>query len=72
MRMLVDSGAAISVVRNDVLSDSCRKKMTMTQKTAVGANGLPLKIMGQLSSCEDILGHISSDSNIGSGPGSNL
>ena len=26
MRMLVDSGAAISVVRNDVLSDSCRKK----------------------------------------------
>ena len=49
MRMLVDSGAAISVVRNDVLSDSCRKKMTMAQKTAVGANGLPLKIMGQVA-----------------------
>ena len=41
----------------------------MTQQTAVGGHGMPLEIMDQ-SSCEDILGHISSDSNIG--PESNL
>ena len=46
MRMLLDSGAAISVVRMDTLSDNCRKQMTMT---AVGANGCPLKVMGQVA-----------------------
>ena len=49
MRILLDSGAAISVVRNDALSDNCRRMMTMTPKTAVGANGLPLKVMGQVA-----------------------
>ena len=43
------SGAAISVVRIDALSDNCRKKMTMTPKTAVGANGFLLKVMGQVA-----------------------
>ena len=49
MRMLLDSGAAISVVRIDALSENCRKQMTMTPKIAVGANGFPLKVMGQVA-----------------------
>ena len=71
MRMLVDSGAAISVVRNDVLSDSCRKKNDYDTKNCCGCQWFAFKNNGP-SSCEDILGHISSDSNVGSGPGSNL
>ena len=49
MRMLLDSGAAISVVRIDALSDNCKKQMTTTPNTAVGANGFPLNMLGQVA-----------------------
>ena len=49
MQILLDSGAALSVIRNDALDDRSRKSLTATSKTAIGANGLPLKVMGQVN-----------------------
>ena len=49
LRVLLDSGAAISVLRIGALSDNCTKQMTRTPKTAVGADGFPLKVMGQVA-----------------------
>lgn len=47
MQILLDSGAALSVIRNDALDNKCRKSLIATSKTAIGANGLPLKVMGK-------------------------
>ena len=49
LQILLDSGAALSVIRNDALDDRSRKSLTATSKTAIGANGLPLKVMGQVN-----------------------
>ena len=46
MQILLDSGATLSVIRND---DRSRKSLTATSKTAIGANGPPLKVMGQVN-----------------------
>ena len=47
---LVDSGAAISVVCRDLLSGSQLKSVTRTSVglEAIGANGLPLNVCGQI------------------------
>ena len=49
LQILLDSGAALSLIRNDALDDRSRKSLTATSKTAIGANGLPLKVMGQVN-----------------------
>ena len=43
MQMLLDS------IRNDALDNRSRKSFTATSKTAISANGLPLKVMGQVN-----------------------
>ena len=48
VNMLLDSGAAVSVVRNSVLDDISRNLVMATSRTAIGANGLPLSVMGQV------------------------
>ena len=49
LQILLDSGADLSVIRNDALDDRSRKSLTATSKMAIGANGLPLKVMGQVN-----------------------
>ena len=46
VQILLDSGA---VIRNDALDNRSKKSFTATSKTAISANGLPLKVMGQVN-----------------------
>ncbi|KAL5494037.1 hypothetical protein EMCRGX_G015306 [Ephydatia muelleri] len=48
VNMLLDSGAAVSVIRSGVLEDRSRNLVMATSRTAIGANGLPLNVMGQV------------------------
>eukprot|EP00731_Ephydatia_muelleri_P006855 Em0003g1103a len=48
VNMLLDSGAAVSVIRSGVLEDKSRNLVMATSRTAIGANGLPLNVMGQV------------------------
>ena len=42
--MLIDSGAAVSVIRSGVLEDRSRNLVMVTSRTAIGDNGLPLNV----------------------------
>ena len=48
VNMLLDSGAAVSVIRSGVLEDRSRNLVMATSRTAIGANGLPLNVTGQV------------------------
>jgi len=48
-RFLLDSGAAVSVVRLDALDPEWHSQIeTKSLRTAVGADGLPLDVVGQV------------------------
>ena len=47
-RFLIDSGAAVSVVRLTSLSDDDRKVINKTESSAVSANGTPLDVKGEI------------------------
>ena len=50
IQFLIDSGAAaVSVISYHILSSSARKEMTKTAPHTVGANGLPLDVLGSVS-----------------------
>eukprot|EP00731_Ephydatia_muelleri_P024410 Em0016g681a len=53
---LFDSGAAVSVVRFSVLSDSEKGRIRHSNVQVMGANGSPLDVMGVLS-LKDVEGH---------------
>ena len=44
---LEDTGAAVSVVRYDVLGDYLQQRINATHSATFGANGLPLEVLGQ-------------------------
>ena len=49
-RFLLDSGAAVSVARLDVLDEKWHSQITAAGlKTTVGADGLPLEVVGQVT-----------------------
>lgn len=49
IQFLLDTGAAVSVVRHDVLGDNFKQKIIATQSATFGANGLPLEVLGQVT-----------------------
>jgi len=49
VKLLVDSGAAISVVRYDTLPENLRSRMKSPSTATVGANGLPLDVVGEIA-----------------------
>ena len=49
IQFLIDSGAAVSVISYHILSSSARKEMTKTAPLTVGANSLPLDVLGSES-----------------------
>ena len=51
---LVDSGAAVSVVSYDVLSPSARADIKKTAPLTIGANGLPLDVLGTIDIMIDV------------------
>ena len=48
VHFLIDSGAAVSVVSHDILSTSARANITKAAPLTVGANGLPLDVLGSV------------------------
>ena len=51
---LVDSGAAVSVVSYDILPPSARSSMNGTPPLTIGANGIPLDVLGIVNVMVDL------------------
>ena len=49
VHFLIDSGAAVSVVSHDILSTSARADINKAAPLTVGANGLPLDMLGSVN-----------------------
>ena len=49
VHFLIDSGAAVSVISHDSLSTSARADITKAAPLTVGANGLPLDVLGSVN-----------------------
>jgi len=49
IKFLLDTGAPVSVVRYDILGDPFQQKIIATQSATFGANGSPLKVLGQIT-----------------------
>ena len=49
VHFLIDSGAAVSVVSLDILSTSARADITKAAPLTVGANSLPLDVLGSVN-----------------------
>ena len=49
LQFLLDSGAAFSLIRRDKLPESTLRLMEQATVSTVGANGLPMDVVGQIS-----------------------
>ena len=48
-RFLLDTGAAVSVIRRDMVPVDCQQHISLIDSSPVGANGLPLEVVGQIT-----------------------